>query len=492
MEFTTDLPAMTATETSRAVRARHLSPVEVIRAAIDVIERRNPTLNAVTYKGYDDALCHARKLEAALMRGEDIGLLAGVPTLMKDLFGHKPGWPATLGSLSALTDNLASEWSTFPARIEAAGGIVIGQTNSPAFGFRGTTDNKTFGPTRNPFDLSRNAGGSSGGSAAAVADGLVPLAGATDGGGSIRIPASWSGVVGFQPSVGRVPFLNRPNAFGPGFFLYEGPITRTVADCALAMTALQGYHPGDPGSLREQVDFLGAMAAGVRGKRIGFTPDYGIFPVDTCVAEVVAHSAAVFESLGASVHPVKLDIPFDQSELSDMWCRGTAIGIHQSMNQLAARGIDLRTACPDELPSAMMRWVDLVPHLTIDDLPRDHAMRTTVFDRFRAAFDNLDFIVAPTVACLPVTNSADGETQGPRDINGTAVDPLIGWCMTYFTNFTGNPSASVPAGLSNGLPVGMLVMGRPHDDAGVMAAIAAFEQAQPWSGIYALTAGRDL
>lgn len=492
MTLDSELHTLSAADIAREVRAKRLSPVETTQAAIDRIEQRNPSLNAVTYKGYDDALDRARKLESMLIQGADVGLLAGVPTLMKDLFGFKPGWPATLGLLSALKDNIADSWSTYPARIEAAGAVIVGQTNSPVFGFRGTTDNKAVGATRNPFDTRRNPGGSSGGSAAAVADGMVPLAGATDGGGSIRIPSAWSGVVGFQPSAGRVPFIARPNAFGVSYYLYEGPITRTVEDSALAMTALHGYDPRDPSSKTDSVDFINALTRGVRGKRIGFTADYGIFPVQGEVRTVVSESVRAFETLGASVDEVDLAIPFAQHELSDMWARITALGVHEIIESLAADGIDLRSTYPDELPKAMMQWVDSAARLTIDDLIRDQITRTKIFDCFQEAFTKFDFIVAPTLACLPVLNGTDGETQGPTEINGEDVDPLIGWCMTYFTNFIGHPSASVPAGLCDGLPVGMLVIGRRHDDAGVMAAIAAFEQARPWVDSYNIPAERQL
>lgn len=492
MTTSSELDTLSAAETARAVRAKELSPVETTEAAIEQIERRNGTLNAVTHKGYDDARTRARQLEARVVQGEDIGVLAGVPSLMKDLFGFKPGWPATLGGLSALMGNLADTWSTFPARVESAGSIVVGQTNSPAFGFRGTTDNATVGPTKNPFDLDRNPGGSSGGSAAAVADGMVALAGATDGGGSIRIPSAWSGVVGFQPSAGRVPFVARPNAFGTSCFLYEGPITRTVEDSALAMTALHGYDPRDPTSLHGTVDFLGALTRGVRGKRIGYTSDYGIFPVQNQVRDVVDEAVQTFETLGAIVEPVDFNFPVSQQELSDMWSRVTAFGVHETLASLADNGVDLRAESPHELPRSMMQWVDLVPTLTADDLIRDQRMRTAVYDCFTNAFEQYDYIVAPTLACMPVLNGTDGETQGPTEINGRSIDPLIGWCMTYFTNFTGNPSASVPAGLSDGLPVGMLVMGRRHDDAGVMSAIAAFEQARPWSQHYSIPNTRSL
>jgi amidase/aspartyl-tRNA(Asn)/glutamyl-tRNA(Gln) amidotransferase subunit A len=482
----------TAVGIAHAVKSRAISPVEIVDAAIERIESRNPSLNAVTYEDRDGARKAAIQLEQAILREEPTGPLAGVPVLMKDLFGFKPGWPATCGSISALRDNLATDWSMFPKRIEAAGGIILGQTNSPVFGFRGTTDNKSVGPTRNPFDLDRNAGGSSGGSAAAVADGLVPIAGATDGGGSIRIPAAWCGTVGFQPSAGRVPFIARPNAFGISCYLYEGPITRTVADAALAMTALQGQDNRDPASLTVNTDFEQARRQGVRGKRIAFTPDFGIFPVDTKIAGLIREAVCVFEGAGAIVEEVDVELPHTQAELSAVWSRTTAIGIYDALEDLRRGGRDLRALCPDELPAGMMAWVDAVPTFTLTNLLHDQKVRTRVLDRFGTLFETYDYVISPTLAAMPVFNGRDGETQGPTEINGIAVDPLIGWCMTYLTNYTGNPSASVPAGLIDGLPVGMLVIGRRHDDAGVMAAIGAFERERPWEGIYRIPEARTL
>ena len=482
----------TAAAIADAVKSGEVSPVEVIDATIQRIEQRNPSLSAVTYQDYAGARQAARQLEKAIIKGEPTGSLAGVPVLMKDLFGFKPGWPASCGLVSVLRDNLATGWSMFPQRMEAAGAIVLGQTNSPVFGFRGTTDNKTVGPTRNPFDLTRNSGGSSGGSAAAVADGLVPLAGATDGGGSIRIPAAWCGVVGFQPSAGRIPFIARPNAFAISCYLYEGPITRTVKDAALAMTALQGADVRDPSSLSVDADFQQALVQGVKGKRIGFTPDFGIFPVELKIKELVTSAVNTFANAGAIVENIHIGFDYSQSELSALWSRITAIGVYNTLEELKNKGRDLRSLCPDELPNSMMRWVDAVPSYTFQQLSEDQKIRTRIYDRFTALFETYDYIVAPTLAAMPVLNSTDGETQGPCKINGETVDPLIGWCMTYLTNYTGNPSASVPAGLVDGLPVGLMVIGRRHDDAGVMSAIAAFESERPWEGIYRIPEGRSL
>src|SRR5918994_831853 len=237
MALAVELAYTTATELAARIRRRELSPAEVVEAFIERIEARNPSLNALACLGFDDARQRAREAEQALVSGAELGVLHGVPTAIKDLVDFQPGWPATFGGIRALKEFTPDISCAFAERIQRAGAIVVGKTNSPIMGFRGTCDNYLFGPSRNPFDTAKNTGGSSGGSAAAVADGLLPLAEGTDGGGSIRIPASWCGVYGYKQSFGRGPFITRPDAFmSLNPFLFEGPITRTVADAALALT----------------------------------------------------------------------------------------------------------------------------------------------------------------------------------------------------------------------------------------------------------------
>src|SRR5713101_2633653 len=238
---------VSAAELASRIRRREISPVELMRATIERIERRNSSLNAFVYLDPDQAMDRARAAEAAVTSGATLGPLHGVPAAMKDLFDFKPGWPSTFGGVRALRDQVIDAYCPYAERMERAGAILVGKTNSPVMGLRGIADNYLFGPTRNPFDLTRNAGGSSGGSAAAVADGLVPFAEGTDAGGSIRIPAAWCNLVGFKASFGRNPVVIRPNAFGGSMpFMGEGPISRTVEDAALAQSVLAAYDPRDP------------------------------------------------------------------------------------------------------------------------------------------------------------------------------------------------------------------------------------------------------
>src|SRR5918994_3385976 len=312
MSLDDELAFTTTVELAGRIRRREVSPVEVLEATIKCIEAHNPSLNALVYLGFDDARGAARAAEAALISGEAVGLLHGVPAAIKDLFDFKPGWPSTFGGIPALRDLQLDIYCAFAERAEQAGAILVGKGNSPVMGFRGVCDNPLFGPSRNPFDTSRNTGGSSGGCAAAVADGLLTFAEGTDGGGSIRIPASWCGVYGYKQSFGRVPYISRPNAFGGNDpFLFEGPLTRTVEDAALVLTAIAGYDPRDPLAIDERADFTGAVRRSIEDMRIAYSPDYDVFPIDRRVAAVVADAVRVFEEAGAHVQEGELGITRD-------------------------------------------------------------------------------------------------------------------------------------------------------------------------------------
>jgi amidase/aspartyl-tRNA(Asn)/glutamyl-tRNA(Gln) amidotransferase subunit A len=489
----TDVAYRSATDLAGAIAERRVSPVEVMEETLRLIEEREPSLNAIVFRGFDEALESARAAEDALARGESGGPLLGVPVLMKDLFDFKPGWPATFGGIPAMADFSIDGYCIWAERMEAAGAIIVGKGNSPAMGFRGACDNYLFGPSRNPFDTRLNTGGSSGGSAAVVADGLVPIAEGTDGGGSIRIPAAWCGVVGYQPSAGRVPSVLRPNAFsGVSPFIYEGPITRNVADAALAMGVLAGSHPADPFCALDTPDFASSLDLGVDGWTIAYSPDLGVYPVQPEVAAVVEEAVLAFEDAGARVVEVDIDIDIDQRELADLWCRLIVPLSLDGFANLAAGGLDILGEHRSDLPPEFLRWLDHVASMSAMEYFNDNSKRTVVFDALQAVLGEHHVLVSPTLACMPVENLTNGETRGPTEINGVEVDPLIGWCMTYFTNFTGSPAVSLPAGLADGLPVGMQVIGRRGADVDVLAASAAFERVRPWDHIYDIPANRAL
>ncbi len=491
--MSTDTACMSASETARLIAGRKLSPVEVMEDTIARIEHRNPSLNALIYLGFEDARKAARKAEDAVIKGEALGPLHGVPSAIKDLFDFKPGWPTTFGGVRALKNNIAQFYCPFAERIEKAGAILVGKTNSPVMGLRGVCDNYLFGATRNPFDVTRNPGGSSGGSAAAVADGMLSIAEGTDAGGSIRIPAAWCGVYGYKASYGRVPVVIRPNAFAGDLpFVHEGPITRTVEDAALAMSVLDGYDPRDPHSLDEKVDYLSALKRPVKGMRIAYSPNLDVFPVEPAIAETVARAVRAFEEAGAIVEEVKTGITTPQRELSDVWSRlmmPLNLGTFATMKMY---GVDLLKDHRADFPPEYLRWIEIGEKMTLNDLARDQWVRSEVYDAIQSVFAEYDLLITPTLAGLPVKNRDDGNTVGPTHINGEEVDPLIGWCLTYPINFTGHPAASIPAGMVDGLPVGMQIIGRRLADADVFAASAAFERLRPWAASYAICEARPL
>jgi amidase/aspartyl-tRNA(Asn)/glutamyl-tRNA(Gln) amidotransferase subunit A len=487
---------MSASELAMRIRRRDVSPVEVVDAAIARIEKRNPSITALVFTAFDEARRDAKKAEQAVMSGEALGPLHGVPSAIKDLFDFKPGWKSTFGGVPAMKDYVVNARCMFSERIENAGAIFIGKTNSPVLGFRGVTDNPLFGPSRNPFNTAKNTGGSSGGSAGAVADGLLPFAEGTDGGGSIRIPSSFSGVFGYKASFGRIPYVARPNAFGAtGPFLFEGPITRTVEDAALAMSVLGGYDPRDPYCIDQPIDFMASTRRSIRGWKIAYSPTFDIYPVDRRVRAIVDKAVRAFEEAGAHVEEVKVGIKHSQQELSDLWCRMVTVTSLIGLEGFAkSGGPDLMKDHAGDMPRQVLHWAEVARKMTALEWMRDQGIRTEVYDAVQGVLNNYDLLVTPTLACLPVDNAeTKGETVGPTQIEGETVDPLIGWCMTYPINYSGHPAASVPAGLAEGnLPVGMQIIGRRYADTDVLAASAAFERLRPWKDTYKICESRKL
>ena len=479
-------------ELTNLIITKELSPVELMEATIKRISVKNEDTNSFVYKDFEAARINAKKAEKAVVAGKELGVLHGIPTAIKDLFDFKPGWPSTFGGIPPLKDNIANMYCTYAEKAEQAGSIIVGKTNSPIMGFCGATDNPLFGPTRNPFDVTKNSGGSSGGSAAAVADGLVPIAEGTDGGGSIRIPASWCGLYGFQPSNGRVATVMRPNAFGgTAPFVYEGTLTRSVEDAAIGLTAITGYHPLDPFSLDEEIDYFSALNQPLKGWKIAYSPDLDVYPIEGEISETVAKAVRIFEEAGAIVEEVKVGFKREQMEYSDLWCRmimSSCIGAFEGFKN---NGLDILKDHRDTLPEEFIDWMEKVYKMTGTDLMGDQVIRTEIFDAFQQVFHQYDLLITPTVASLPVDNASDGKTKGPSQINGVEVDPLIGWCLTFFTNLTGHPAASIPAGLANGrYPVGMQIIGKKGADTDVLRASSVFEKLQPWDHIYEICKNR--
>ncbi|WP_435063553.1 amidase [Halobaculum sp. EA56] len=477
-----------AAELAARIRRGAVSPVEVVDDCLDRVRDRDADLNAFVTVLEEDARDRAREAERAVEAGEELGPLHGVPIAVKDLFDFKAGVRNTMGS-KPFGEFVPEESATYVERLEAAGAIVVGKTNTPEFGHKGTTDNRIVGPTSTPFDLDRNAGGSSGGSAAAVADGIVPIAQGSDGGGSVRIPASFCGVYGFKASYGRVAQAIRPDAFlSHTPTIHAGPIARTVEDAALMLDVMVGPHPRDPLSVPdEDPDYRGAVRRGIEGMSVAYSPTFDVFPVDERVRRVVDDAVDAFEEAGAAVEEVDLGIDHSQQDLADLWIREIGALYHSAVEGFKDQGVDLLGDHRDELCEEFAELLEDTRDQTMIDLKRDDHVRTEVYDAIQDVFVDHDLLVTPTLAVPPVENVDDPEVQtvGPTEVEGEPVDPLIGWCLTYPINFTGHPAASVPAGLTDGgLPVGLQIVGDRFADTDVLAASGAFERVRPWHDTY--------
>ncbi|WP_137285902.1 amidase [Halorussus salinisoli] len=471
------------------IRRGTLSPVEVVEAYLDRIRARNDELNAYITVLEEDAVERAGEAEDALKSGDEVGPLHGVPVAVKDLLGYKAGVRHTFGA-KPLEDFVPDRDAIFVERLEDAGAIVIGKTNTPEFGFKGTTDNRLLGATGTPFDSSKTAGGSSGGSATAVAAGLAPVAQGSDVGGSIRIPASCCGVYGFYPSHGRVPHAYRPNAFvSQTPFNSIGPIARTVRDAALLLDVMSGPDRRDPFSLPDdETAFLSAMHQPIPDTKIAYSPDLDVFPIDDRVSEIVSDAVETFTEADAEVESVDLGLDLTFDELVDTHIRlkrpyWAELRAHVEREH----DIDLLDHRAD-LPDELLDLVESGQEMSASEYKLANVKRTEFYDAVRGVFDSHDILVAPTLGTPPFGK----DKPGPSEIDGREIDPSIGWFLTFPFNMIGYPVASIPAGFTDdGLPVGMQIVGPQHGDEAVLATSATFEYLNPWADQYPFSVSSD-
>jgi aspartyl-tRNA(Asn)/glutamyl-tRNA(Gln) amidotransferase subunit A len=456
-----------ATEIAGAVLARRVSPVEIVEAALERIEERNPTLNAFVHVCTDRALDDAHALAKRIARDEDVGPLAGVPFGVKDL-EDVAGLPTTYGS-AVFANHVAPSDSVQVARLRAAGGIVVGKTNTPEFGYTGFTHNRLFGTTRNPWNPERTPGGSSGGSAAAVAGRMVPLATASDGGGSVRIPACYVGAFGMKPTFGRIP-IGPEEALGMQRWVdtvHYGPITRTVADGALMIDVAAGYHPNDPSSLpRPSVSYREALESPLAGLRIAFSPDPGYGRVQSDVADSIRAAVEEFRRLGHAVDEVRLELP----DLGRGWAfMCGAENWAEIVDRVKGREADLGRGFWAGLEAA--RTLSLHAH---GEFQRQ---RTDLNSRLAALFSRYDLLLTPT---LP-TEAFAARGPLPSEVDGVALDsPIHAVAFAYPFNLSGHPAATIRAGFTRtGLPTGLQLVAERHRDELVLQAARAFERVCP-------------
>lgn len=458
-----DLAYLSAVELATAIRTRKVSAVEVTKALLARIELYNPNLNALVTIPTEEALCAAARADEAVSRRETLGPLHGVPYHVKDNL-YVAGSRTTFGSKLS-ENNVTADDCPAVKRMRAAGMIMIGRSNSPEFGWKGVTDNRVFGITRNPWNSELTPGGSSGGASAAVAAGLGPIGVGTDGGGSLRIPASFSGVFGFKPSFGRVP--NWPGS-GGAILRHIGTITRTVGDMAAALDVIAGPDSSDLLSLpKSTVGFTAELENGVRGKRIAYSPDFGYARVDPEVAAICRQAALRFAEAGAVVEEVSLKWK-DPYPAWSVFFFGTAAASMEK--KLATQG--------DLLDPGFRQVVEKGLKLTGVDFGNALAARHEFWEQVRPTYDKFDLILSPT---LPVPPFAVGQDDAPPFAD-QQLGPLQWTQFTYPFNLTGQPAASVPAGWTkSGLPVGLQIIGNRYADLLVLQASRAWEQLQPWS-----------
>jgi Asp-tRNA(Asn)/Glu-tRNA(Gln) amidotransferase A subunit family amidase len=463
------LTTATASAIAALVRDRQLSPVEVVAHFLDRIGRHNEEINAFVTIAEGAAMTDAHRAEAALLSGEAIGPLHGVPIAIKDLSATK-GLTTTYGSLLQ-RDNVPDHDDIIVERLRTAGAIIIGKTTTPEYGWKATTESLLSGNTHNPWDLSRTSGGSSGGSAAAVAAHLVPIATGSDGGGSIRIPASFCGVYGIKPTFGRVP-ASYTGLGGWRVLAQGGPLTTNVRDAALILDSTSGPDSRDATCIADAPPLFERAIenTNLKGMRVAWTPDMDSRPIATEVRDICANAAYAFESLGASIEEAMPAVETGPSmdAFATMFLTDYAV----SLGPLVAAGHG------GVLPARFVEWITAAIQWPAARFARAMREREWHRRRFEEFFDSYDLLLMPTMA-----TAAFPIEQQPSVIDGSPVDPMSGFTpFCYHANLAGLPAASIPCGFTkNGLPVGLQIIGAWGDEETVLRASAAFEEANPWA-----------
>lgn len=461
---------MSGTQLGCLVQHKEISPVEVTKYFLKRISDRNEQINAFVYINGEDALYTAKMLESRIMSGEQVGLFAGVPIALKDFLDSKVGWNHTKGGVkSLLLPDLKD--SQFYSAAKRAGAIALGKTNSPSFGFSGVCDNKLFGPTRNPFNTDYNSGGSSGGTAAAVADGLILFGEGGDAGGSIRIPSAWCNCFGFKASANAVESFWGPDGLKVTHpCCTNGAITKTVNDSA----AILGY--------MTDMNYMSMRNKSIKGMKIGVTYDFNLYPKDDRMVELIKKTCKRLEEAGAIIEPIDFDFNYTLNEFAELWCKsisiGTAIELEYYKNKF---GIDLYEHNSGEVSEEFLHWNNVAKSSTIFDFISWNDMLNDIKKNFNNIFNKYDLIVSPVTCCMPVLNKTDGNTRGPEWVNDIEINNIIGFAETFLVNFIGNPAASIPIGYIDSLPVGMQIIGNAKGDRDVFALSYALENIQPWS-----------
>ena len=457
-----DFAFQSATELSRAIAAKQISAVELMQATLARAERINPQLNCFASYAPEQALEAAKRSDLALKSGQPMGRLHGLPISVKDLIAVKD-LKFTFGS-KVMVDNLASADAPSVERLRAAGACIIGKTTTSEFGCKAVGDSPLTGITRNPWHTGKTPGGSSAGAAASVAAGITPFALGTDGGGSIRIPASLCGLFGIKPQFGRVPVY--PVSATPTL-AHVGPLARTVRDAALLLSVISGHDLRDAFSVAAAVpDFVGACERPVKGLRIAWSRTLGYARPDPEVAAIAERAARVFEDLGCQV--IEVDRVMEEDPV-DLWTSEFYAGVGVRLKkQLTEQRELLDPTVADMLKDALAQ--------TSEAYYAKVFRRYELREKMRLFFERFDLLLTPTLPC-PAFDV--GLNTPPHLQDRNAVDWVY---YTYPFNLTGQPAASIPAEWTRtGLPVGLQMVARSHQETDIFRAAAAFEASQPWS-----------
>jgi len=430
------------------------SPVDVVTQTLEAIDRFNPSVNAFTQVWAESALRDAALSAQRYRRGAPLGRLDGVPVSIKDLL-LTAGKPTLRGSELIDPDQPWPEDAPAVARLKEAGAVIVGKVTTPEFGWKGVTDSPSFGITRNPWDLERTSGGSSGGGAAAVAAGLSVLSVGTDGGGSIRIPAAFCGIVGFKPTYGRVP-IYPASPFGT--LAHVGPMGRSVADVAAMLDVISGFDPRD-WSASAATDPIDLQSGPLDGVRIAFSPDLGYGSNNPAVERAVREGLDVFTGLGATVEEIDLVMDDPVWAYHVLWFSGAAVVV-------AAHGDGATEKADPSLVAALSRHSGYSAGDFIDAT----TVRMDLGRRMGLLHQDYDVLITPTLPDVAFAAGMDVPPGSP-DPDWTSWTPY-----TYPFNLTQQPAITVPCGLVDGLPVGLQIVGPRHGDQRVLRVANAFDQ----------------
>ena len=458
-----DICFMDAVDMVAAIRSRKLSTHEVVNAHVERCLRFNPRVNAIVTPVFERALAEAAEADKALARGVTPGPLFGLPVAHKDSFLTR-GIRTTFGSL-AYRDNVPDQDSAVVAHQKAAGAICLGKTNLPEFGAGSHTFNELFGATRNPFCTDLSAGGSSGGSAAALAAGFVALADGSDMGGSLRNPASFCNIVGLRPSMGRVPMV--PTAFPFNTLTVGGPLGRSVADVALLLDVIARSEDADPLSLPPpEQGFAQIDDIDPRGVRVALSPTLGGLPMEAGVADALREGVAHLQAMGCIVEEDEPD--FSDADFAFETLRALIFAIHYG---------PLRAERGELLKATLRQNIDQGLALDGNTIAEAERARARMFTRMQSLLSRHEFLVAPVSQVLPFAV----EQEFPTSVAGVAMPDYLGWMRSsYRITVTGHPSISLPCSFTpDGLPVGIQIVGRYRQERALLAFARQFERANP-------------